>query len=355
MKRHSSNKDMIKDNFGRQVRLLTELAGLGWQIKIMAADYKNGSKEALRLNGMDVVIVPFNLFRAHRYYASADNELRDGNYDAVIGATDPIFGILAYRLSRKHKVPMLYDLQDNFETYGSSKIPFVRALEKKAIKNCEWVMCVSISLMKKISKIRSKKTFVVQNGIELGLFRPMEKKQCRKALGLPENGKIIAYVGHISKGKGVDLLMQAFEKIRKEIPNTYLLLSGKQDLDIRKNGIIFNPLPEREMVVTALNAADVNVIPNPENEFTKYCFPYKLLEYMACNTQLVATDVGDTGTILGNNSDSLVRPGSAEELKEKILANLNKGKINYRKEIKAYTWKNLALKIDKELKNEPKN
>ena len=41
----------------------------------------------------------------------------------------------------------------------------------------------------------------------------------------------------------------------------------------------------------ALSAADVAVLPNINNEFSRYCFPYKLVEYMAAYFPIVATKV----------------------------------------------------------------
>jgi hypothetical protein len=49
--------------------------------------------------------------------------------------------------------------------------------------------------------------------------------------------------------------------------------------------------------------------------------------------------------VLKKHPESLCRP-EAEDLARKILVQLGKGKVNYRKEIASYSWKNLAKKLD---------
>ena len=102
----------------------------------------------------------------------------------------------------------------------------------------------------------------------------------------------------------------------------------------------------------AINAADVAVIPNPRNNFTEYCFPYKLVEYMACNVPIVATGVGDVSLMLKKYKGSLCKPGDADDFSEKIIAKLEKnGRVNYSKDLRRFDWKVLAGKLNKIIMN----
>ncbi|MEK6837352.1 MAG: glycosyltransferase family 4 protein, partial [Nanoarchaeota archaeon] len=169
---------------------------------------------------------------------------------------------------------------------------------------------------------------------------------------LPAKAQIIVYTGHISKERGTDRLIEAFKIVQKNYSDAVLLLSGQIDKDININqpGIVYKELPRRKDVVIAINAADVAVVPHPENEATKYGIPYKLLEYMACDARIVATAVGDVKELLKDYPQILAQPGNPEDLALKITATIdNREKTSYNKIVTEYTWEKLARKLNTEL------
>jgi glycosyltransferase involved in cell wall biosynthesis len=136
--------------------------------------------------------------------------------------------------------------------------------------------------------------------------------------------------------------------LREKDKSIYLLLSGKVDknINIKLPFIIYEKLPKREQLVLGLNASDVLIIASSDNPFTRYCFPQKLFEYMAVNIPIVATAVGDVVRILQSFKGSLCKPGSTEDLKDKISVQLKKKHINYRRAAMSYTWEKLSKKLD---------
>ncbi|HIH41325.1 TPA: glycosyltransferase family 4 protein [Candidatus Woesearchaeota archaeon] len=351
MKRFGANKDMVLGNFGRQIRLFEPLAKKH-KIDFFCPDYvKKESFEAVK-NKIKYIIRPASLLKCISLLKSLNSIVKQEKYDAIVATTDPIIGILCYNISKKYNIPLIYDLQDNFESYGSYKIPFVRRLDRKALKDADAVLAVSKTLKEHISKIRKKPVYVINNGIESDLFKPINKDIARKKLCLPLKSKIIVYMGHLEKLKGGLLLLNAFRIVRKKIPDCYLLISGKieQGIDISQKNIIFRDFPKREEVVLGINSGDVAVLPNPLNNFTKYCFPYKLIEYMACGVPIVATDIGDVSLALKKYHGSLCMPNDINDLAEKIIMQLGKSrKVDYGEEVKSRKWSALAGKVDKVL------
>ena len=351
MKRFGANKDMVMQNFGRQIRLFEPLAKK-YKIDFFCIDYKKKESKVIKKVGIKFIVKPVSFFLIPNLLKSVKDLIKKEEYDLIVGTTDPLIGILGNYYSKKFKIPFMYDVQDNYEIYYAYKIPFVSYLDKIAVKNADIVFTVSESLKKHISKSRKKSIYVIQNGINLKLFKKINKKEARKKLKLPLKEKIIVYVGAISKYQGADIMLGAFEKVRKQMSDAYLLLSGKiyNNINIKRPNIIFEELPKREDVVTALNASDVALIPNVKNSFSKYCFPYKLLEYMAVDVPIVATAVGDVVRILAPFKGSLCKPGSVDELKNKIEMQLKKRKVNYRKTATEYTWENHSKKLDRLIK-----
>ena len=348
MKRFGSNKDMVLENFGRQIRLFEQLAEKH-RIDFLCPDYVKKESKIVKRNGLRFIIKSAGFFSVIGLLKSLDDLIKKESYDVMVASTDPLIGAVCYRFSKKHNILLVYDLQDNFESYDSYKMPSVPYFHKKAVKEAGIVLAVSETLKKHISSTRKKPTYVINNGIDLELFKTIDKNKSRQKLKLPLNAKIIVFIGALERLKGFDTMAKAFSKVRQKYPNTYLLLSGKvdKDVDINQKNIIFRKFPKREDVVFAINAADAAIIPNPVNEFTKYSFPYKLVEYMACKVPIVATDVGDVHLMLRDYPGSLCKPDS-EDLAEKIMEKLKKyRRVDYSEVLKKLDWNILADKLKK--------
>jgi len=122
-------------------------------------------------------------------------------------------------------------------------------------------------------------------------------------------------------------------------------------INLIQEGIIYLKSLPQDQIVKLINSSDIVIIPNPENAFTKYCFPYKVVEYMACNKPIVATDVGDVGILLRQYKDTLCKHNDNKDMIKKIKLQLGKKSVNYRKDVLKYSWDNIAIKLDKIIKN----
>ncbi len=348
MKRFGSNKDMVGDNFGREIRLFEPLAKK-YQVDFICPDYHTKQKFDIKKNNLNFFVVPVSFFNPFSLFNLIDKLMKENKYDAIIPTTEPLLGIIGYHYAKKHKIPIIYEVQDNYEMYGSYKIPFVRMLDYNVINKSNDVFFSNYPLMKKLRFLRKEDSTVIENGIDLGVFKKLSKKASRKTLNIQQDLKLVTYTGHISKDRGIDKLIQAVKELRKKYKSIHLLLSGKieKNMDLNYPFIICKALPKREELVMALNASDVLIIASTENPFTKYCFPQKLPEYMAVDVPIVATAVGDVVRVLKPFKGSLCRPNSIEDLKTKIESQLKKKSVNYRKTAMNYTWERLSKKLDK--------
>ena len=68
---------------------------------------------------------------------------------------------------------------------------------------------------------------------------------------------------------------------------------------------------------------------------------------MSVNVPIVATEVGDVRRILKPFKGSLCKPNNIKDLKSKMMLQMKRKSINYRKTAMKYTWKNLSKKLDK--------
>lgn len=354
--RYTASRDVIGEDFGRQTRLFEALKKLGHDIDFFVADYRKHERKNTKLHGINVMIRPFGIFSALNFILELRRIVKSNRYDFLISSSDPLWGILGSMILYKTKTRFVYDWHDNYETYKSYGIPLFGYIDGVSMKKADIVLTVSNTLKDKLNKERKHDIFVVQNGVDMNLFKPMDKMKCRNDLGFQKNAKIIAYAGSIQQRQGIDLLVNVFNKLKEEINNLKLVIAGRfvegqeDKIDLKQEGIIYLNSLTQDNVVKLINAANVAVVPNREDEFTKYCFPYKVLEYMACNTPIVATKLGDVGILLKGFKDSLCNPDDEKDMCKKIKIQLKKGRINYRKKLENNTWNNVAAKLDRILK-----
>ena len=354
--RYTATRDIIGEDFGRQTRLFSALKKIGHQIDFFVADYRKFEDKNTELNGINVQIAPFGILRFFPFLKKLNAKLKNGNYDFLIATGDPLWGSIGYFFARKYNVKFIYDLHDNYETYSTYRLPFFKYLDNYVIKNSNLVTTVSYALRDKLKNIRSRNIFVIQNGVDLKMFREMDRNVCRKKLGIPKNEKIIVYTGSIQRLQGIDLLVDALGQLKDQIKGLKLYIAGRfvkgeeKYIDLNHEYIKYMNSLSQADVAMLINSADVAVVPNPKNSFTEYCFPYKIAEYMACNRPIVATDVGDVKRILSRFKGSICRENDREDMIKKIKYQLNKNKINYRRCILDNSWDKIAAKLNKILK-----
>ena len=354
--RYTASRDIIDEDFGRQVRLFEQLRKFGHEIDFFCVDYKKLENRNAKLHGIDVFIRPFNPVKILSLISNLRKIIEKRSYDLMIATSYPLWGVIGYFIAGKYGIKFVYDLQDNYLVYKSYKIPFFGFFERHVTRNSDLVMAASNILAENAKKIRKGRIATIPNGADLRIFKPLNKINSRKTLKLPVNARIVSYIGSIQKIQGVDILIKAFEELRKEIKDLNLLIVGrigtvyKENFEFNREGIIYlGSVPQKD-VVLAINSSDVLVVPYPKNIFTEVMFaPYKLVEFMACNRPIVITDAGEMHKHFKDKS-LVAKAGNIEDLKEKIKYALKLKKLNLRGKAMEFDWKNIAAELDKAIR-----
>jgi teichuronic acid biosynthesis glycosyltransferase TuaC len=139
--------------------------------------------------------------------------------------------------------------------------------------------------------MEARKLHVLRNGVDLVRFRPIDRADRRRALGL--DGLVVATVGNLVNEKGHDLAVQALA----QLPGATLLVVGEGpsrtalEALAQANGVgdrvRFLGAIAQEELAKVYGAADVLVLGSEREGW-----PNVLLEAMACGTPVVAAAVG---------------------------------------------------------------
>lgn len=192
---------------------------------------------------------------------------------------------------------------------------------------------IAVSNQTKLDWVNSgtakEKIDVVHGGANLETYKPASNfSSIRKEWDIPEDTRVISFVGRLDKEKGVETLIKAFALVQKNITNTKLLIAGKPvnqgeeykrslaqlvvDLGIQ-NCVDF--LGHFTNTTPIYQVSDVTVLPSLWSE----PFPRAIIESMACGTPAIASRSGGIPEFLTGNFDNhLFEPGNERDLADTL-------------------------------------
>ena len=171
------------------------------------------------------------------------------------------------------------------------------------------------------------KVEVIPNGVDLDIFRPMNKNDCRKELGWDIEKKIILFAADPKRPE------KNFSLAKKATENLNI-----QDVELK----VIYPVPHKDIPLY-LNAADL-LLSTSLWEGS----PNIIKEAMACNCPIVSTDVGDVKWLLDGVERCFIAANDHNDIVNKIRKALDiKGKTKGREKLISLGLdsKNIAKKI----------
>lgn len=171
---------------------------------------------------------------------------------------------------------------------------------------------------------------VISNGVDTTIFRPVDRQEARRRLGLPARRKLIVAVGHLVERKGFHLILEALAIIRKEAMEVpFLVIVGAPGEEGDYSAVIRKRIAElslegdvrlagaqlNDTLRDWYNAADVSCLASSKEGWANV-----LLESLACGTPVVATNIWGTPEVLVSEDFGLL----VERTPESIANGLSK-------------------------------
>ena len=226
-----------------------------------------------------------------------------------------------------------------YETEAGLTKWILRSTERITVTLASGVIYVSPSLLS--SAIRNKTSLVSKsvvlgngssNGVDLSVFNRRsinddDRKKLKQKLGL-EGKFIIGFVGRISKHKGVREIVQVFEQINPDHPETHLLMMGhtnhEKDLEARidaNHNII--RIPFQDNVPLYMSLFDILVLPS-----WREGFPNVSIQAAAMGLPVIASNATGCIDSVNNGINGIVfEKHNVDELKDAIIFYLKNPEI----------------------------
>ena len=197
---------------------------------------------------------------------------------------------------------------DKSERLYKRKKELVRALDLTVVTPSEW-------LKNQVEKsfLKDKKAVVINNGIDLATFKPIES-DFKKRYGI-EDKFIVLGVSYIwNDKKGLDVFIRLANELNDNFKIVMVGVDGRTAKKLRENVIAIERTESREELAEIYSAADVFVNPTLEDTF-----PTVNIESLACGTPVITFDVGGSPEIIDKTCGIVVKKEDTDGLIEEIV------------------------------------
>lgn len=242
------------------------------------------------------------------------------------------------------------------------KIKIKYYLEKFLIKYADKVITVSDSIANEYAKMYGieKPTLVLNTPP----YKEIKKKNIfREALDIKENQTIFLYQGGLSRGRGIEILLEAFKTI--ESKNLAIVFMGYgplenliKEMSKEYENIYFHKAVTPEVLLDYTCSADFGIL-FYENSCLNhyYCSPNKIFEYLMAEIPVIVSNLYEMKRLVESNEVGVVaQENTPQGLKKSILeaVKLDKEKLktNIQKLKTAYNWEEqekVLLRVYEEL------
>lgn len=238
--------------------------------------------------------------------------------------------VIVYLYARISRIPYVIQVHGDLNPPSKNKrlsIYYDKYFGKRILVNASTVIALNDTESRSLlaNGIGEERIAIVPNGIQLGVSDyPAIKGNFKKRLGISESDRVVLYLGRISESKGLDLLIDSFDAVRKVMDNTWLLFVGPdvgfqsvlqkkiRQMKLEKRVIFTGYVTDREKI-DVLADSDVMVTP-------KYTgFPISFLESCSNGVPLITTSEGDKLEWI-NNRVGLVSRFEKDSLAQAILS-----------------------------------
>ncbi|MFW5990771.1 MAG: glycosyltransferase family 4 protein [Candidatus Nanoarchaeia archaeon] len=235
--------------------------------------------------------------------------------DVVFTQSLGSIGMVSISCARKAKKPVvsfLHLIEWELATKSIRRFKrFARSLvywiTRYYYNRCDLLLCPSEEMLYLYERngIKTPKK-LVSLGLDVNHFKPAQKYEAKKNLGVDPESIIIGYHGRIGREKDLLTLYRAFRRVEKKSTNVKLMIVGKgvrdvEDIFTSTRNVIL-PGAQND-VVPFLQAIDIYVMPSL-TETTSL----STLEAMSCGLPVISTPAGSIKSYIKERENGMLFP-----------------------------------------------
>lgn len=206
--------------------------------------------------------------------------------------------------------------------FGAIETYFEEAFRKKA----DGVTVIATALADRAHKlgVPRERLHWIPQGVDPHFFKPLPKKRIRDQLGISKETKLAVFSAQVIID--LDLVLSAFVKVCKAVPQAKLMLLGRRSIltqKIAKKNRIEQKIFDLGMIPFGeipkyLSCADVLLLPFKNKIANIGRWPTKLGEYLSIGRPIVSNPVGDIKNLFERENVGLLAKENADDFADKI-------------------------------------
>lgn len=256
---------------------------------IMRSSFR-AARELLRIPSPDIVVTP---------------DFVSGGIAAFLAPKVPVVCITQGNIYER--------ITTNSNPFGWPRTQVYKLATHLAVKNCAHIIAVSAAMGDWWIRSGSppNRTSVIPLGTDVAFFR--REPEARKRLGIEKSVELVLFAGRFSKEKNVPLILRAVAALvpRRPALRLHLCGVGPDENDLRslvrklniESIVTFAGWADRDRLRDYYSAANVFVLPSISEPLARV-----VLEAMACETLVLATDVGGSSDVITDEKNGLLLP-----------------------------------------------
>ena len=243
---------------------------------------------------------------------------------------------LAMKNSSGKKILSLHGIfsQQIDQLHGNTTGKISKKYENNALKWADAITVVSKEAFDYYDTL-GYKVFQVPNAIDIGSLSQNKDRRY---------GKQVIFAGRLSSEKGIDYLIEIAKKLSSDI-QLLILGTGPEEQKIREltktlKNIHYLGYQSKENTISLIRGSDILIQPSLKEGISS-----TILESMACNTVVIASNVGGNAELIENNINGiLVELKETDSFIEQITTLLNNVELRESLEtqalnmVKKYDW-----------------
>ena len=231
-------------------------------------------------------------------------------FDCIYGHFFISGGLAATLIGRKLNIPAFIaygecdyesQIQNPYGNLSHDEIEGLKGIISVSTDNC--------------NELKQRKLFdnypvlLAPNGVDLDSFYRMDKMECRKKLGIPDDVFVVGFVGGFIERKGDKRLLAAINQLHE----VYGAFAGKGDIKPTGPRVVFCDALKHEDIPVFLNACDIFALPTLSEGSCN-----AIIEAMSCGLPIVSSNLPFNEDILNEDNSIRIDPSNIDEISHAI-------------------------------------
>lgn len=263
-----------------------------------------------------------------------------GKANVIIASSPPYtVGLSGMILGKLKKVPFVFEVRDLWpesiiqlgQVKNKTLIKVLEYLELKMYKSAALIIGISNPFIDFISNkgIDRNKIKIINNGVNLDLFKPIAKDEKLIETLKLEKKFIVSYFGTFGLAQGLISVLESAKLLVEKDSLHFLFIGDGADREKLKeyknlnnlNNVTILPPVQKNELIKYYSISDVLLVPLRNLSLFDSALPSKMFEIMAMAKPIIHTVDGEARILLENeDAGKYVKAENPEELAETILS-----------------------------------